>query len=77
MQSSHGSFKAWLDAQHPLTEQAWLKLFKRHFKFVGGEIVKEFRMSTGYLAGAHTADCPVHAKALAAQPAWADIDQSV
>ena len=77
LQSSHGSFKAWLDAQHPLTEQAWLKLFKRHFKFVGGEIVKEFLMSTGYLAGAHTADCPVHSKALATQPAWADVDQSV
>jgi DNA-3-methyladenine glycosylase I len=72
LQQSHGSFKCWLDAQHPLTEGAWLKLFKRHFKFVGGEIVKEFLMSTGYLAGAHAPDCPVHAHARAAGPAWAD-----
>ena len=77
LQRLHGSFKAWLDAQHPLTEDAWLKLFKRHFNFVGGEIVKEFLMSTGYLAGAHTADCPVHTKALATQPAWADVDKAV
>ncbi len=71
LQRSHGSFKRWLDAQHPLTEDAWLKLFKRHFKFVGGEIVKEFLMSTGYLPGAHAPDCPVHARARAAGPAWA------
>jgi len=77
LQRLHGSFKAWLDAQHPLTEDAWLKLFKRHFNFVGGEIVKEFLMSSGYLAGAHTVDCPVHTKALATQPAWADVDQAV
>jgi DNA-3-methyladenine glycosylase I len=30
-----------------------VKLFKKHFKFVGGEIVGEFLMSIGLLEGAH------------------------
>ncbi len=53
------SFKGWLDFHHPLTKPEWIKLFKKHFKFTGGEIVNEFLMSTGYLAGAHQEDCPV------------------
>jgi len=48
----------------------WVKLFKQHFKFVGGEIVNEFLMSTGYLPGAHVEDCPIYAKVLAAKPKW-------
>ena len=70
LQAEHGSFKAWLDAHHPRELAAWVKLFKQHFKFVGGEIVGEFLMSCGYLPGAHTPDCPVYARVLAAQPAW-------
>ena len=55
----YGSFKGWLDAHHPRTKEEWVKLFKQNFKFVGGEIVNEFLMSTGYLPGAHDAtDCP-------------------
>jgi DNA-3-methyladenine glycosylase I len=61
LKASHGSFKAWLDAHHPLDKAEWVKLFKRHFKFTGGEIVGEFLMSTGYLPGAHQAHCPIHA----------------
>ncbi|MDO5624891.1 MAG: DNA-3-methyladenine glycosylase I [Pseudomonadota bacterium] len=71
LQGTHGSFKGWLDAHHPRTLAEWTKLFKQHFKFVGGEIVGEFLMSTGYLPGAHQPDCPVYAQALAARPAWA------
>jgi DNA-3-methyladenine glycosylase I len=37
----------------------WVKLFKKHFKFTGGEITKEFLMSTGYMPGAHVESCPV------------------
>ena len=33
-----------------------MKLFKKTFKFTGGEIVGEFLMSIGYLPGAHDAD---------------------
>jgi DNA-3-methyladenine glycosylase I len=36
------------------------ELFKKTFKFTGGEIVNEFLMSTGYLPGAHSPDCPVY-----------------
>ncbi|MES2304749.1 MAG: DNA-3-methyladenine glycosylase I [Gemmatimonadota bacterium] len=56
---SHGSFAAWLDAQGELSKEQWVKLMKREFKFMGGEIVGEFLMSIGRLPGAHTADCPI------------------
>lgn len=39
-----------------------MKLFKKTFKFTGGEIVNEFLMSTGYLPGAHDEDCPIYSK---------------
>jgi len=62
LKKEYGSFKNWLDAHHPLPLSDWLKLFKKNFKFVGGEIVNEFLMSTGYLPGAHSAGCPVYQK---------------
>ena len=49
-----------------------MKLFRATFRFMGGEIVGEFLMSTGYLPGAHREDCPAHARALAAGPPWHD-----
>jgi len=63
LRKTHGSFKAWIAAQHPLTKDAWTKLFKKTFRFTGGEIVNEFLMSTGWLLGAHDEDCAVYAKA--------------
>lgn len=66
IQNSHGSFKKWIDGNHPLKKEHWVKLFKKTFKFTGGEIVNEFLMSTGYLPGAHTADCPVYKKVIKA-----------
>ncbi len=68
LQTAHGSFKAWLDLHHPQDKAAWMKLFKKTFKFTGGEIVGEFLMSTGYLPGAHRDDCPVMARLRTAQP---------
>jgi DNA-3-methyladenine glycosylase I len=62
LQKEFGSFKKWLDANHPLTKADWVRLFKKTFKFTGGEIVNEFLMSTGYLPGAHDEDCPVFMK---------------
>jgi DNA-3-methyladenine glycosylase I len=35
----------------------WLKLFKKNFKFVGGEIVGEFLMSIDMLPGSHGKEC--------------------
>ena len=70
LQKSHGSFRNWLDANHPKTKMEWVKLFNQHFRFTGGEIVNEFLMSTGYLAGAHTENCPVFKKVMKAKPAW-------
>lgn len=67
LQESHGSFEAWLAAEHPKTKEEWVKLFKKTFKFTGGEIVNEFLMSIGLLPGAHVPECPVYKKALKAQ----------
>ena len=57
--AAHGSFSAWLDAQGTLTKDAWVKVMKREFKFMGGEIVGEFLMSIGRLPGAHGVGCPI------------------
>jgi DNA-3-methyladenine glycosylase I len=70
LQKEFGSFKKWLEYHHPLTKDEWVKLFKKHFRFTGGEIVNEFLMSSGYLAGAHTEDCPVYKKILKLKPMW-------
>jgi DNA-3-methyladenine glycosylase I len=70
LKKEFGSFKGWLDAHHPLTKEEWTKLFRKTFVFTGGEIVKEFLMSTGYLPGAHTPDCPIYKKVTAKHPAW-------
>ena len=70
LRASHGSFELWLDAHHPLSKDEWTKLFKKTFVFVGGEIVNEMLMSTGYLPGAHAETCPVYARIAALGPAW-------
>lgn len=70
LRDEHGSFAAWLDAHHPLPKEEWVRLFKKTFRFTGGEIVGEFLMSTGYLPGAHHPGCPVHARVVAANPPW-------
>ena len=62
LQRLHGSFKEWIDINHPKEKEEWVKLFKKTFKFMGGEIVGEFLMSTGYIAGAHDNDCVVYKK---------------
>ncbi len=70
IQREYGSFQKWLNAHHPLEKAGWVKLFKREFVFTGGEIVGEFLMSTGYLPGAHTADCPVYSLVARQNPKW-------
>jgi DNA-3-methyladenine glycosylase I len=61
LQKEYGSFKNWLDSHYPKSHSDWVKLFKKTFKFTGGEITKEFLMSTGYLEGAHSPSCPIYA----------------
>lgn len=70
IQSEFGSFKTWLDEHHPRDKSEWVRLFRKNFKFVGGEIVGEFLMSTGYLPGAHDEDCPLFAQVAERKPAW-------
>lgn len=60
LKNEFGSFKAWLDIHNPKTLDEWTKIFKKTFKFVGGEIVNEFLMSTGYLSGAHEKTCKIY-----------------
>lgn len=54
-----GSFADWIDDHEHLDKAGWVQLFKRTFRFTGGEIVGEFLMSIGKLPGAHDDDCPV------------------
>lgn len=60
LQHRHGGFLNWLKEHHPKDRQDWTKLFRKTFRFTGGEIVNEFLMSTGFLPGAHLPDCPVY-----------------
>ncbi len=70
LRDSHGGFLQWLEVHHPLTKPEWVKLFKRTFRFTGGEITGEFLMSLGYLPGAHRHDCPAFVLAAKHDPAW-------
>lgn len=70
LRASHGGFAAWLDAHHPRDKAEWVTLFRKTFKFTGGEIVGEFLMGTGYLPGAHEPDCPVFAGIARLSPPW-------
>lgn len=60
IKKEYGSFRTWLDDKakvHKEDKKSWLKLFKQHFKFVGGEIVGEFLMSIDMLPGSHGREC--------------------
>ena len=66
----YGSFKGWLNAHHPMPLEEWAKLFKKTFLFTGGEIVREFLVSTGYLPGAHDENCPIFRIVKKKNPPW-------
>jgi DNA-3-methyladenine glycosylase I len=55
----YGSFFAWIESNQTINTEEWVKLFKKNFKFVGTEIVKEFLLSTGIIEGAHDEDCSI------------------
>jgi DNA-3-methyladenine glycosylase I len=58
LSKEHGSFYGWLLLHKECSKKEWVTLFKKEFKFVGGEIVGEFLMSIDMLAGSHGKDCP-------------------
>jgi DNA-3-methyladenine glycosylase I len=73
LRKSHESFAGWLETHHPSSQEEWTWLFRRTFRFTGGQIVAEFLLSLGYLPGAHAPDCPVFARILEHSPPWARI----
>jgi DNA-3-methyladenine glycosylase I len=75
LRQSHGSFTGWLEAHHPRSQEEWTRLFRKTFRFTGGQIVTEFLLSLGYLPGAHEPDCPIFARILEHSPPWAGIPQ--
>jgi DNA-3-methyladenine glycosylase I len=70
LQKEFGSFEKWLEHHHPKALEEWMKVFKKTFKFTGGEIVNEFLMSIGYLKGCHTESCPIFDEVLKHDPMW-------
>ncbi|MAZ94036.1 MAG: DNA-3-methyladenine glycosylase [Lentimicrobiaceae bacterium] len=70
LKNTFGSFRKWLDKNHPLTIEQWVRLFKMTFKFTGGEITKEFLLSTGYLRGAHVEGCYTYNIINEKKPMW-------
>ena len=70
LQKEAGSFYQWLLMHHPKTKEEWVKIFKQHFKFTGGEIVNEFLMSIGILPGAHAPECSTYKKIQKLKPLW-------
>ena len=71
LQKEFGSFQNWLKSHHPKTKEEWIRLFKKTFRFTGGEIVGEFLMSIGYLPGAHAEDCRIYQQVMRKKPMWA------
>ncbi len=74
---SQGGLTAWLAHHHPLNRKEWTKLFKKTFRFTGGEIVNEFLMSIGYLPGAHVETCAVYSQIAELNPAWSQVEAGV
>ena len=76
LQKEHGSFQNWLNLHHPKSKEEWTKLFKKTFRFTGGEIINEFLMSTGYLPGCHREDCPIYKKIAKLKPMWMQVNNA-
>ena len=62
IQEESGTFRAWILENNQNSIENWTKLFKKNFKFVGKEIVKEFLISNGIIEGAHDKTCPLYTK---------------
>jgi DNA-3-methyladenine glycosylase I len=64
------SFAGWLNHHHPQPIESWVRLFRKNFRFTGGEITREFLTSTGYLPGAHVPECPIYHEVIGRNPPW-------
>lgn len=73
LRNEFGSFEKWLEHHHPKTKEEWVKLFKKTFRFTGGEIVNEFLMSIGILRGAHSEHCSIYKKTINEKPMWSQV----
>ena len=62
IKQQYRSFFHWIEEKGEITLDEWIKVFKKSFKFVGKEIVKEFLMGTGFIEGAHEPTCPMYTK---------------
>lgn len=72
MQKEYGSFFQWIKIQKAADIATWVKLFRKEFKFVGGEIVNEFLMSIGRIEGSHSPDCFRYKDFLNHRKLWLD-----
>lgn len=70
IQSEFGSFFNWIKTQKVQDIKEWVKIFKKEFKFVGGEIVNEFLMSVGRIEGSHSPDCSRYKTYLEQRKLW-------
>jgi DNA-3-methyladenine glycosylase I len=77
IRETHNIFAEWIASHHPLPKSEWVKVCKKEFKFMGGEIVGEFLMSIGYLPNAHREDCPVYKELSNINPPWMQVDFSI
>lgn len=70
IQAKFGTFHNWLKHYVGYSLDEWTNLFKKTFKFTGKLIVEEFLMSTSYIEGAHTKDCPIYKNIIKSKPEW-------
>ena len=77
LRDTHNGFAEWISQHHPNSKQEWVKIFRKNFKFMGGEICGEFLMSIGYLPNAHSDKCPVFKKISKLNPPWMQVDSKI
>lgn len=70
LQAEFGSFFNWIKNQEITEISDWVKLFKKNFKFVGGEIVNEFLMTIGRYNLAHHEDCYLYSVYIERKKVW-------
>jgi len=70
LQKEYGSFDKWLEMNFPKTLPEWVKLFKKTFKFTGGEIVNEFLTSIGFFPVTHDKSCKAYDRIVKLNPMW-------
>lgn len=70
IQKEYGSFFEWIKQQKASQIQEWVKVFKREFKFTGGEIVNEFLMTIGRIDGSHSPECSRYKEYMNSRKIW-------